>query len=295
MCDLNAATFSLDFLETYCGVIYDNEDTGAITGSDAGSSTTKTAQNVIPEKIPVEDWKVPDVGSTTTIKGLTVHFPKIGASGTLTDAEKYILAGLNSVLIKQSLDLIEESYGLNFTAEDVSVRDISVVFIDDENSHTTASTFYSYGAVYTVTSLQLIINMKYFKDIDLTSEDGLLIPSSPYYDAAGYLDRTLAHKLIHTVMAVNIKSFALLSTVINKGLAELVHGIDDLRGYTSSGGGDLAAFVSSGEVEDLLIDDYSPSDNNAYYYVAGYLLLRYLAKQGQKFFPPLRIISNNLA
>jgi len=40
---LDEASSAKDFLEKNCGVRITNEDTGAITGSDAGGSTTKTA------------------------------------------------------------------------------------------------------------------------------------------------------------------------------------------------------------------------------------------------------------
>ena len=33
-----------DFLKNYCGIDYDTEDNGAITGSDAGGSTSKKFQ-----------------------------------------------------------------------------------------------------------------------------------------------------------------------------------------------------------------------------------------------------------
>ena len=38
----NAKSNGKDFLKVYCGIDYETEDSGAITGSDAGGSTTKT-------------------------------------------------------------------------------------------------------------------------------------------------------------------------------------------------------------------------------------------------------------
>ena len=37
------------FLRDYCGIILDNSDTGAITGSDVGGSTSKNAEDIVPE------------------------------------------------------------------------------------------------------------------------------------------------------------------------------------------------------------------------------------------------------
>ena len=44
----NAGSVS-NFLINSCGIILDNEDTGAITGSDAGGSTVKNSYSVVPE------------------------------------------------------------------------------------------------------------------------------------------------------------------------------------------------------------------------------------------------------
>ena len=38
-----------NFLVQECGIVNSNDDVGAITGSDAGGSTTKTAESIIPE------------------------------------------------------------------------------------------------------------------------------------------------------------------------------------------------------------------------------------------------------
>ena len=47
--DCKNASSATAFLTDYCGIILDNDDTGAITGSDAGGSTTKTADSIVPE------------------------------------------------------------------------------------------------------------------------------------------------------------------------------------------------------------------------------------------------------
>ena len=44
--DLNNSTSYTEFLEDKCGIILGNEDTGAITGSDAGGSVTKNRKQV---------------------------------------------------------------------------------------------------------------------------------------------------------------------------------------------------------------------------------------------------------
>lgn len=271
--DLDNSPSYTDFLADFCDIILGNADTGAITGSDAGGDKTKTAKSVVPEEIVVTNWEVPTAGSTTVIEGLTVHFPTKGANGTFTDAEKHILAGLNSEWIKQSLLLIKKSLALSFN-ENSYVRDLTIKFENTELTSQLANISYT-TLSGKATSLTLTVNMHYYNDIDTTSEDGKLITSSPRYDSAGYLDRTLAHELTHAVMAANIYRFDYLPLLIKEGAAELVHGIDDLRG------GAIVDLLTTDKstLEQILQGTLNQSGENSY--VAGYLFFRYLAKQGQ--------------
>ena len=111
MRDLNASASYTDFLLDYCDIDLTNADTGAITGWDAGGGEVKTAASVVPEQIPIEDWTVPAAGSTSTIFGLTVQFPYFGVNGSFTDAEKFILAGLNSEWIESESEDEDGSEG----------------------------------------------------------------------------------------------------------------------------------------------------------------------------------------
>lgn len=285
--DLANANSETIFLRDKCGIILGNADTGAITGSDAGGDTIKTASSVIPEQIPVTSWGIPTIGSTTTINGLTVHWASIGANGNeLSETEEHILAGLNSDWIEQCLNLIDESFGINFYGENTILRDINVRFEDNEN-HALAYVK-SYYSNSQLTRLDLVVNMHYYNDLDTTSEDGLLISSSPLYDSAGYLDRTLAHEFTHAVMAANIDNFSSLPLYITEGMAELVHGIDDLRG------GDIVNLALD-KAELSLIFSTGGTTSNAYPYSAGYMLLRYLAKQAADIsFTPNEINITNL-
>lgn len=64
------------FLENYCGIYMDNEDTGSISGSDVGGSETKTAESIVPEQGPISSWTLPPEASTYYEDyGLTVIWP----------------------------------------------------------------------------------------------------------------------------------------------------------------------------------------------------------------------------
>ena len=56
------------------GIIIDNEDTGAITGKDAGGATAKDAEDIVPETTDPRTWKLPTEESTT-YSGLKVYWP----------------------------------------------------------------------------------------------------------------------------------------------------------------------------------------------------------------------------
>lgn len=296
MSDLNSAENYTDFLENCCGIILDNEDTGAVTGADAGGNITKTAASVVPEETAPANWIVPEAGSTVTINGLNVVFPSNDASGDgFTAAEEHIMAGLNSEWIKQSLDLVEESFGLSFNDEEAATRTITVSFEYKTNSSRTAGVSYTNRtSTNKFSDLQLIINMAYYSEIDASSEDGLLVPYSSRYYTAGYLDRVIAHEMTHAVMASVIPNFERFPEYIQEGAAELVHGIDDLRSnaiiellttkksylnyFSESMGASESGFVSP--------------PPTVYLYAGGYLFLRYIGKQAGDEIPTQMIITD---
>ena len=60
-----------DFLRLKCGIITDNDDTGAITGFDAGSGPVKDKYNTVREASRPANWRLP-TSASTIIKGLEV-------------------------------------------------------------------------------------------------------------------------------------------------------------------------------------------------------------------------------
>ena len=266
MNDLNNASSATDFLKKYCDIDLSNTDTGAITGYDAGGDTIKTAESIVPEKIAVSSWGLPT--GDTTINGLTIHWPSVGSNGTdFSTAEEHILKGLNSDWIEQCINLVTESFGLNFNDAGTTVNEISVTFENDSTNNRLAAVGHTYStSTGKATSLSLIINMNYYNAIDTTSEDGASSNAGSIY-----LDRTLAHEFTHAVMAANINNFNSLPKYLKEGAAELVHGVDDVRNLTELLG-------RKSDLEEVFA---GTRDENDEAYSAGYMLLRYLAKQGQ--------------
>lgn len=259
-----------DFLATYCGINLDNDDTGAITGADAGGEVEKTAISIVPEVGTMADAIAP-TGTETTINGLTLEWP----SEELNEKQQVIVKAINTWWVKEGLDLVEESYGLSFTEQGTTVSKMNIEFYTDSESLTLAAVYNSHYTsgpnIGEAVSLTMRINMAKFESIDLDDVNGYAGETS------GYLDRTIAHELTHAVMAANITGFNQLPDSIVEGSAELVHGIDDFR--TSN----IMALALSSNSEDLataLTNNQSLShtlyENS---YAAGYMLLRYFAKQ----------------
>ena len=243
----------IKFLSEECDINLYNDDTGAITGSDAKGGSTKTASSVVPES---GSWSYP-TSTSFTKQGLTVNLPE---ENTLTDSQHWIVGALYSWWIDSALTLANQSFGLNFNESGTTVKEITVRFVDASNGQLAAV---YYNDEKTSHELYLEINMHYYDGISQTDPDGVSNSS-----VAVSLDRTIAHEMVHAVMAANINYFYNLPLSFKEGVAELVHGIDDKRL------GDIITLASSSS---KLSSAFSGSGTSAY--AAGYMLLRYLAKQ----------------
>ncbi len=255
-----------EFLLDISSVILNNADTGAITGSDAGNGTEKTASTVILEATeptyPTSD--------TSSFHNLSVHWP--GAADT---AQARVICGLNSWWIPQSLQLIESSYGMNFAEAGTTVHDMTVNFVDEGQNGRLAYVSYGVNERGEANSLALNINMAYYGDISGTDFNGVS-------SSAGwiYLDRTIAHELVHGVMAANISYPQALPSFFTEGIAEVVHGVDDVRTST------IRTLASDEGALRIALNVNHISDGSAFdaEYAAGYLALRYLANRGGSVF-----------
>ncbi|MBR2518588.1 MAG: hypothetical protein IKE46_02195 [Selenomonadaceae bacterium] len=245
------------FLKDCCGIILDNNDTGAITGLDAGGGVTKTAESIVPEN---GSWSYP-TSTSFKIQGLTVNVPE---QSTLSESAQWIVGALYTWWIGESLSLIKSSYGYSFNESGTTVKELTISFYDSTDGKMAAS-FYSSGQKSS--ELQLRINLNYFGNIDTTDPNG--IGSSA---ALNYLDRTIAHELVHAVMSANVDWYANLPTFFKEGSAELVHGIDDKR-YTT---------IKNLSTSPSTLKSAATSGSGVNSYAAGYIALRYLAKQASE-------------
>lgn len=268
------------FLRNYCGIILGNSDTGAITGSDVGGSTTKTATSIVPED---GDWKT-FTGNAFVANGVTFKLVSYDSNfnytsrsyNSLSSVQKIMWRGLYSWWGKESVGLISDSYtsAFGFTSDSsATVKTIRFGFVENDPGTLAWTTTYSTDGYKTASDLGFAINMDYYSNLSSTNKNG--------YDASSgqpYLDRTLAHEFTHAVMSANINYFVYLPTIIKEGMAEFTHGIDDVRAN------DIQTLAG----DSSLLQQALTLDSSGYHYVSGvnapdyaggYMFLHYLAKQ----------------
>ncbi|MBQ9487891.1 MAG: hypothetical protein IJU91_08865, partial [Selenomonadaceae bacterium] len=263
-----------DFLMTYCGINLNNNDTGAINGSDAGGKTVKNAEDIVPESGAVKHF----TGTSFTKRGLKFIVPttiKDDTIGTAKD-KKYIIDALYTWWAEEALKLIETSYGFSFKDSDATVREISIDFFYDKTpgadiAYTERYDRDEYGNYDgKINRMVLKINMAHYKDFRTSDQNGKSPTGNPY------LDRTIAHELTHAIMNAKIDYRYKLPNFISEGMAELTHGIDDesksritaLAQNTNNRLEKALDIKRTGENTSAASDEYA----------AGYMFLRYLAK-----------------
>ncbi|MBR1729513.1 MAG: calcium-binding protein, partial [Selenomonadaceae bacterium] len=261
--DCSLASSANDFLVDKCGIILDNDDTGAITGSDAGGSKVKNAEDIVNE---TRTFDRNFNRNSFTIKNYNITFQLEKEFDTLTDKQKHIWQGLYTFWVEESLKLIKESYGYSFADADATVNKITLEF------HT-SETLSVMGQVTgrskngKATEISMLINVE---RVDNLSEDDV----SGKLWRGYYFDRMIAHELTHAIMRAKIDNYSKLPRFFREGIAELTHGIDDKRR-------NLIQSLSNDpeNLKKYLNLDSEDLGSNSEGYAAGYMLLRYLAKQ----------------
>lgn len=300
------------FLKDYCNIILDNVDTGSISGSDAGGPIEKSKESVVPEPegmtvadfvytkdktIIAEDFSpklVDPYAKTekkefycTDVAGVTLYWSEDNWNTLGIDHEilEQLLGGVIKAWTVPSLELAKESYGLTLTDEtsiltelENGKKGIQVCFENNPDSNGLAYVWYqpySLGEKKGVDEV-LVVNTAYYHD-KLTDVNG-----SSSDEKAGLLDRTIAHELVHAVMAANIVDFDELPLIIKEGTAELAHGVDDERRVDILDLTDTTFDEDGYDLVGLLnaFLDYKNEDVpvTSTLYGAGYMVLRYLTK-----------------
>ena len=257
--DLEAAKNWQTFLIEKCGIILDNADTGAISGSDAGG-TTKTATDILPSK----GEAIYPEGTSFTVNGLTIY--GIPPKETLTDDQQIVVQGLYSWWIRDSLALIEESYGFSFNEANTTNSRMKLKLVDEPDEGFLAYVEYTSEGKECESHI-LCVNMGVFRDMDENNRH-------PIVDNSG-LDRTLVHELVHALMASNVNYFNDLPNFLTEGgVAELIHGLDDERRDRI-----ISTIQNTDALKNIFTVFGSESQVPIEVYAGGYIIMRYFAKQ----------------
>ena len=273
-----------NFLEQVCGIRINNTDTGAITGSDAGySSTVKTTESIVPETAAAKNLTAAEYNSFTK-NGLTVNITyneiseddeddedyvgsNFGYSAqTYLEKQKLVVRALYNWWIPESLDLINQSLGVNFTDGRANINELNIKFVDDfdEDVDYALNLNFDYDLGY-ASNITLEINANLLYKITADDKNGTLpgnyiIGSANWYseNALNYLDRLILEAMTEITLKANVAYVENLPEPVRGGLYAIVGGYDD-------------ASKNYG----FFINDDEDEDNTE---TVGYTYFRYLAK-----------------
>ena len=268
-----------DFLEQVCGIRLNNTDTGAITGSDAGGKTTKTAESIVPETAKAKELTNAEYNSFTK-NGLTVNIEYEEGDGgknfgydseTYLAKQKLVTRALYNWWIPESLDLINESLGIDFTDGRASINEINIKFDSSIKSDYAMTLDFDYD-LGLASGVTLKINSALLYKMTSSDKDGTLPGTKDIFGSSltgrldgwlnnhmifSQLDRLFLNAMTEITLKANVPYIEKLPANIARGLCEIVGGYDlnteNYNYYTGTNSG---------------------TTNNYY----GYALMRYLAK-----------------
>ena len=310
-------------------------DTGAITGSNAGGSTVKNAQDIVPETGDLSNAQLPTPGSTTPItytgndgKSFTFYvkwpdsFTTVvqGFEGTeeeqetrltdkryhvdlntldsngyyirttdsedekgnpitetvnsptygeMKDAIQTILKGMNTYWLREGAKLDYDSLGLALNGQTIEVAFIAGDIYDDAS----AITFSHRNDAQPSNHIFLTVDLFNYGKISPTDPNG----NTNYNggEESIYLDRVIAHEMVHAVMFATGTLKNGMPQFFTEGIADAVQGDDD---YNSDQRSKMIDLVNNSEtLKEALV--FTPGTGSNYAYPAGHMFMRYLAKQ----------------
>ncbi len=269
------------FLRVYCGIDFKTTDSGAITGSDAGNSKTKTDENIISMSGKL---KTSFKDKSFSVNNLNVTLAN-KSFDSLNDTQQFIWQGLNTWWVKSALDLIANSYDTNFSFIDkdyakekklkiknyssATTKELYVNFIDDSSEDKFSVECTSYEELDNgnaeTTGITLTINTAYYTSLNNDNTEGKI-----------EVGRAIAREMTKVVMMANLlylPTYRSLPGFITEGLAELTIGI------TNSNADKIKALAADVTKYDVGLDANDLARDESFMYEGGYTFFRYLARQ----------------
>ncbi len=248
--------FTTTYPETYTMVV-DNA-TSPLDANGQPDSTFAASTYLLPGEIyytePAKD------GSYTYASGEQV------AAGIQT-----MMRGMENYWVEQGLKLAYDSFGLDFNN-----KNISVLFGINQGSQAETGPVASdpnRENGLPASNIGVEINSVLYATIDPNNVNG----NTRFEGGAGenYLDRTIAHELIHAVMQGSGTLKESMPEFFTEGVAELVHGLDDFDSNDTEAVAALAQ--DSARLTQALAFQSGTGTKDAY--PGGYMFLRYLCHQ----------------
>ncbi|MBQ4404015.1 MAG: hypothetical protein II857_06340 [Selenomonadaceae bacterium] len=273
---------SQNFAEQNCGVRITNTDTGAITGSDAGGKTTKTAESIVPESAKATKLTNSQYNSFTK-NGLKFNISYVeksdvdagenfGYSGAnFLAKQKLVTRALYNWWIPESVDLINESLGINFTDDSSNLKEVDIEFDywNPMNIHTAMSIYFEYD-LGRLSKAKIILNANLLNNLTENDKNGTL-DSKQYYNRTAYPYVTTGYG--NTAPFTNYLDRLFLMAFTEIALKSNIAYLEDLPKDVFEG---LCAIVGGYDDASQNYGDFVNRDNNNS--VTGYTRLRYLAK-----------------
>ena len=285
-------------LKNAANLIPDGEDTGAVSGYNAGGSEILNAEDIVPESVTsLAEVALPEAGSTseytvTGNDGTVINFSvKWQDSFTaardftnglaLTELTDQVFSnGENSLSAAEIMEYIPtvakgmtqwfpaavklayDSYGISFDGKTIEAYfDVNAPYLAVTNPQ--GKTYYDEP----LDTVEIGVNLSEFIGSPLDADD----PNGKY-DEIMYIDRILAHEMIHGVMYASSTIKNTMPEFFTEGVADLVQGDDDIRVL------DIATLASN--YEELYNSvSMTPGTGGRFTYAAGDMFLRYLINQ----------------
>ena len=197
---------------------------------------------------------------------------------TYGDMKNYALTtlkGLNTYWLKEWAKLIYDSYGLDFDGKTIEVK-------LTQQGQFMSSCFTTAKMNNDLPNDNAVIGF-IISNLDENNPNGLLTYADGHIEQ--FFDRVVAHEMVHAAMMIQGLTkflpapYASTPRYFLEGVADLVVGIDDYNaGYNNENSQMIKNLLEDPDMLNDALRD-TPYNQNGAYYVAGYMFLRYLAKQ----------------
>ena len=189
--------------------------------------------------------------------------------GEMKEAIPTILKGLNTYWLREGAKLDYDSLGMALDGQTIEIAFVA----GDMYDYASAITFSHRNDSQPSNHIIIAIDLFNYGKISPTDPNG----NTNYNggEESIYLDRVIAHEMVHAVMQSNGTLKNGMPQFFTEGVADLVQGDDD---YNSEQRQNMITLVNNSDTLVAALE-LKPGTGSNYAYPAGDMLLRYLAKQ----------------